>query len=1130
MGLPLLFLLAPHEPVRLPVILIHVPDTYRGAFVRGMERAGVYVDYFKQREAIRPGLDLSRYKLILLYRVVPALRAALKPALEEARSKGAVVVWLPGRRFDPLLADYFSNPSEENFARMLRYLAAKYFGKPFEVEPPIVYPEVALYHPSTGLLPPEDFLARRRPRPGEPVAVVLFHKVYLTTGNMRLVNGMLGALEGRGFFAVATYSEPVDILRRLAGEGVEPDVIVKLRVLRFSFRRPREGAELLKKFDAPLFGPVRVSNTTLGEWRRSKRGLDPLDLTFLVTIPEVDGTIEPLVVGGKTFRGEFHVEAPLPGGLALAAERAWRWARLKRLPNSEKRVAIVYWSVNPHAPGPGAAYLDVPRSLERLLLAMAERGYKVGNVPKAEELALALSSPPKVRIPLRKYLSWLRGLDPQLREALFRKWGRPKGDVWIRALTLGNVVIAPQPPRAEGPDIREAIHSPTLPPPHKYVALYMWLVDEFRADAIVHFGTHGTLEFLPGREAGLSTDDWPVALLGPLPNVYLYNCVNVGEAVTAKRRSLAVIISHNIPKFEEMGLSGPLAALKRLITFYRESSGDLRRAYLRQIIERARKLCLLGEGEHGERAVKRIWDRICEIEEEKSPAGLHILEAHEIRALLHALDGGFIEPSPGGDPLKNPAVLPTGRNLYSIDPRTVPTEAAWEVGVRLAEDLLSRMARRLGRLPRKVGFTLWAGETVRQHGVLEAMLLWLLGVRPVWDKRGYVVGLKLVPQKELGRPRIDVVITTTGVYRDLFPDLILLLHRAVKLAAEAEGPNFVREDTEAIKRALLGRGLSAEEAEKLSTVRIFAQAPGEYGTRLSDAILDAGICDEDELANLYFERMGHAYGEGIWGESARETFEEALKGAEAVVMSRSSKLYGVLDVDEAFQYLGGMGLGISAATGKGPVLFIANLRGEGRLETLPEFMAREVFSRYLNPRWIKAMMRHGRSGALAMLEFVENLWGWRTVAPEVVSKEFLERAREVYLEDSLGVGVREWLERVFPEAWRRMRAILSGKAAEGPSPPPPTRARVRIVPLQAGPPLAPSRLGREPLSRRLVHEAPRAARVVSGIRLEPRPQRASPPPRPHRELPSDGPLVALLFCLLLSFVAGFARGIKVRGA
>ena len=1117
-----LLLAIPKGAIRLPAILIHLPDTYRGPFLEAMRESGVYIDFVRQGEAIRPGLDLSGYKLILLYRVVPARYAALKPALEAARAKGAKVMWARGRGADPFIATCILNPCKENFARMLRYMASKYFDIPFEVEPPLIFPELALYRPREGLLEVDDFLSRHPPSPKGAVAVVLFHKVFFTTGNMALIDSVIEALEREGFQVLATYSEPLDILKELTKRGVKPDVLVKLRVLRLSFKRPFEGVELLKRLEVPLLCPVRVSMRTLADWRRSAQGLDPLDLTFLVTIPEVDGAIEPLVVGGKTFEGEFHREVPLPEGVTLLARRARKWGELRRLPNPKKRVAVIYWIVNPHAPGPGAAYLDVPLSLHKLLSAMAEEGFKVEGLPPPEEMASLLSSPPRVRIPLDKYLSWLKGVDPGLRRALFQKWGRPKRDIEIRALILGNVVVAPQPPRVKGPNLREALHSRILPPPHEYVALYLWLANEFGADAVVHLGTHGTLEFLPGRETGLSTDDWPLALIGHLPNIYVYNCVNVGEAMTAKRRSLAVIVSHNIPKFERMGLSGPLSALKRLIMLYRSSEGELQKAYLKRILEQAGKMGLIRKGE-GKEAIPRLWERICEIEEEESPAGLHILEEHEIRAVLRALRGSYIEPSPGGDPFKNPAVLPTGRNLYSIDPRAVPTEAAFEVGRRMAEDLLSRMRKRLGRIPRKIGFTLWAGETVRQHGVLESMILWLLGIRPVWDRRGYVVGLEIVPEGELGRPRVDVVITVTGVYRDLFPEVILLLHRAVRMAARAGGRNFVKENVRAIREALIRGGIPPAEADRLATVRIFSEAPGEYGTRLNEAI-EAGIHEEKELADLYLGRMGHAYGEGIWGKEAREVFEEALKGTEAVVMSRSSKLYGVLDVDEAFQYLGGMGLGASALQGEEPMLFIANLRGEGRLETLPEFMAREVFSRYLNPRWIKAMMRHGRSGALAMLEFVENLFAWRILAPGMVPEGLIEQAREVYIKDALGLGLKKWLRRSFPEAWRRIKALLLMRTESIPSPSP----RVRITPLPAEALGLPSRQGRGAPKAQKVFLNLKGSREVKGVRLVPsaRPRRKPPPVSLQRE--ASQAILALWAGVLMAFLAGFLRGIKAQ--
>jgi cobaltochelatase CobN len=408
-------------------------------------------------------------------------------------------------------------------------------------------------------------------------------------------------------------------------------------------------------------------------------------------------------------------------------------------------------------------------------------------------------------------------------------------------------------------------------------------------------------------------------------------------------------------------------------------------------------------------------------------ADLRASAALELTNFVRALHGEYLPSGPSGDPLRAPAALPSGRNLHDFDPSLIPTPAACELGKKLANQLLEEQRRRTGKYPEKVSLVLWYGETIRHQGAMECQALYLMGVEPQWNSRGVVDGLRLIPESELGRPRVDVVITVAGIYRDGFPDKMLLLDRAARLVQQA-GDNALSRNTRRIAEQLRRQGVAADVAEKAASARIFGPAPGDYGAGIANLIKqsrDAG--NTDLIVEAYLRHNNFAYGEQVWGEAVPHALASHLKGNEVVVHSRSTNLYGVTDNDDFFDFAGGLNLATKVVNGgRPPEFYVANLRARGRerLQDFRAFLAAEVNSRFWNPKWIRQMQAAGYSGAREIADQLENLYGWQATTPDKVGSAYWERTYQVYVEDRHGLGLREFFDKQNPHARQLMLARL----------------------------------------------------------------------------------------------------------
>ncbi|MEW6618124.1 MAG: cobaltochelatase subunit CobN [bacterium] len=707
-------------------------------------------------------------------------------------------------------------------------------------------------------------------------------------------------------------------------------------------------------------------------------------------------------------------------------------------------------------------------------------GRNIGNWAPGELDRLVRTGKP-VLIPMNLYKQWFEELPQGMATAMLRDWGRPEDSkimTWtddrgkkyivIPAVKYGNILFMPQPSRGWEQDVKKLYHSVTLSPHHQYVAFYLWLKKVFSADAVAHIGKHSTHEWLSGKEVGFTENDPPEALIQHLPNIYPYIVDDVGEGLQAKRRGMAVIIDHLTPPFDKARLNKELRELTGLINDYnvaREKSLSLAETKLAEINNLARRIGLLTDLKIAEvkteEDVEEVEHYLQDIGEKQTPFGMHtfgrapeeryirttaeailgtessaqrladyeqrIIQSaqRELDSFIAALSGRYIPAGQGNDPIRNPDSLPTGKNFYSFDPRRIPSKTTYEMGVKLAKELIDGYKNRHGKYPDKLTFNLWGIETIRHEGVMESQIMYLMGIKPKWNERKEVVGVEPIPAYELGRARIDVTIVPSGLYRDLFSNLMDLLDKAVSLAKQQdETDNIIRLNILKAKKILMEKGISEDMAERLASVRLFTVPSGAYGTNLSNLIPLSNTWDnEKQVADVYLMRMSHLYGQGFWGTKIEQgnrpeeldedisllLFKNALSGTKVAVHSISGNVYATLDNDDFFQYLGGTAMAIRSIDGKTPEVYVTNMSNprQPKQETLEKFMGREMRARYLNPEWIKAMMNEGYAGSRFIDKVVEYLWGWQVTVPEAIDAAKWNEMYETYILDRNELGIKD---------------------------------------------------------------------------------------------------------------------------
>lgn len=1170
---------------------------------------------------------------------------------------------------DTVFLKQYLTGGRNNYRNMLRYVRRFIDGKKLFVEipgDPQLTNSSMLYYPSekedlnfASVAEYESWLKKTGKWKGNAPHIIL-------TGMMGVADSLVSQLERTGNLVY-----PVNTIQSFIAGGHADSIRAAAMINMAHGRMGDQVTKWLENANIPLFATVNA-NRNYNEWMADKMGMNGGFLSQSIVTPEIDGAVRPYTIFAH-FTGDDglpYVEA-IPDRLTDFVATVNNYTSLQRKKNSEKKVAIFYFK------GPGqnalvAEGMAVAPSLYNLLLRLKSEGYRVDNLPDgADAFEKMINENGKVFngyavgakadfvkkthpeiIIKADYDKWCSdALSEQMRadvdsvDGAFPGHGLcDSGNLALARLEFGNVVLIPQTEAGLGDDDFKIVHGTDAAPPHNYVAAYLWARYGFGADALMHFGAHGSLEFTPRKQVALGSEDWPDRLIGTMPHFYVYSTSNVGEAMMAKRRSYAGIINYLTPPFLESHVRGiyknlsdailaynkaathtdsvrtaglvkkftvslgihrelridsvkpftsddiarvenfaeelanekitgalyimgvpysaqhiqstieamtidPIAfSLQELrggnLSAYRETAKNLVRSGVtvddvtvcriagvtqveldsaRRIIneirdskdmlsrmmvmasmmpapqeqpakiserkspkkhtmipgmspekalEMARKMGAdeealkkmetaiknksvvgKGTGRHGHSGMKRpqitnaqiqFASAVTEVERALMNVNIYreaLLNSpnSELASVVNALNGGFIAPTSGGDPVLNPNILPTGRNMFAINAEETPSIVAWEKGKELAESTIRMYRKEHGdSLPRKVSYTLWSSEFIETEGATIAQVLYMLGVEPVRDPFGRVTDLKLIPSKELGRPRIDVVVQTSGQLRDLAASRLFLISRAVKMASQSNNdkyPNYVSEGVIESEKHLVDKGVTPKEARELSTARVFGGVNGNYGSGIQ-GMVEAGDRweNESEIASTYINNMGAIYGsEEDWEKMRDYAFEAALTRTDVVVQPRQSNTWGALSLDHVYEFMGGMNLAVRNITGKDPEAYLSDYRNRNRarMQEVKEAIGVESRTTILNPTFIKEKMKGGAGDAAAIADVIRNTYGWNVMKPQAIDNELWDDIYDTYISDKNNLGIKDYFKSKNPAAIQEMTAVMLETVRKG---------------------------------------------------------------------------------------------------
>ncbi len=1209
------------------------------------------------------------------------------------------------------LMQYIENGSKKNYHSMLAYIRKFIDGKKFMApEPERVdeRPNYLLTH-----FDPKDekgdelgfnsireynaFLAKNGLyKEGAPTI--------LLTGFMGAAPDMEKAFEKKGFM-VYRINQLQSFIAGHHADSIQANAVVNMAHGRLG----DYFVEFLKQKNIPLFSPLNINRLTT-DWENDKQGMNGGFMSQSIVTPEIDGAIRPYVVFGQRINKEGLQEVyGIPDRMESFVESVQGYVNLKNKKNSSKRIAIFYFK------GPGqnaltASGMEVVPSLYNLLVRLKNEGYNVGKLPaNPQELAKMIQAQGAVfgtyaegaytqflqsghpaLVTAQQFAGWTqKALSKKMIKELNQLYGSfpgkymatDDGKLAVARLQFGNVALLPQVMAGVGGDSFKIVHGTDQAPPYTYVASYLWARYGFSADALIHFGTHGSLEYTPRKQVALDSNDWSDRLIGVVPHLYIYTIGNVGEAMIAKRRTYAQTQSYLTPPFKESELRQTYKQLSDAIQSYEKKASaeqslkvkaltvkmgiarelgldakQMNKPYSADEIARVENFAeelanekitgklytlgvpydnddvrtsvyamatdpiaygmlavdkLKGRAQEGVEKHKQLFDRlylskarntvtqllgsasvsdeyICryvgitsaelqmarkveamqaapdpiqmmmqmadqmggmkeakpkrvdhrtvselraaKVSHKKIPqmsreafekmeqtgrfpdkmmeaikkgqkwyqedlkkakmakAGkgkasqksskdkgmmmskapkytrqqIHLAQAittvehalqnvgkysealcqspfNEMSSLMNALNGGFTAPSPGGDLIVNPNTLPTGRNLFSINVENTPSEDAWEKAKELCDNTIKMYCERhKGEYPRKVSYTLWSSEFIETEGATIAQILYMLGVEPVRDAFGRVTDLRLIPSKQLGRPRIDVVVQTSGQLRDLAASRLFLINKAIEMAANAKGDkydNLVKAGVTESERVLVEKGMSPKEAREVSMYRVFGGVNGNYGTGIQEMVTAGDRWDkESQIAEVYLNNMGAYYGdEKNWETVRKAAFEAALTRTDVVVQPRQSNTWGALSLDHVYEFMGGMNLAVRNVTGKDPDAYLADYRNHSnmRMQEVKEAIGIEGRTTIFNPAYIKEKMKGGASSASTFAEIVTNTYGWNVMKPKAIDKEMWDEIYNVYVKDKYHLGTKEFFDKQNPAALMEMTAVMMESARKG---------------------------------------------------------------------------------------------------
>jgi magnesium chelatase subunit H len=1052
-----------------------------------------------------------------------------------------------------LTLQYWLGGSDENMLNLVRHVIDRGAAGPrkalrgaVKVQAPVDYPEVGVYHPRMGTdiagrlgedaarlpLPPRSIATGAigpHPHPRGTVGLLLLRS-YLLASNSGHYDGVIAALEARGLrvipvFAAGLDQRPAIESYFMPGGHTVVDAVVSLTGFSLvggpAYNDAQAAEAILAQLDVPYVAAHPVEFQTLDAWGGGDRGLMPVESTIMVAIPELDGSTGPIVFGGRpgadgvTCGGCHHACTFHAGDSAqdmhscperalMLAARVDKLVALKRSERAQRKVAIVIFNFPPNAGNVGsAAYLSVFESMFHTLAGMQAQGYTVQMPDSVDALRVAILKGNAERygadanvhtvISANDHVRrerWLKEIEAQWGPAPGKQLSNGSG-IFVLGKQFGNVLIAVQPSFGYEGDPMRLLFEKGLAPTHAFSAFYRYLREDFQAHAVLHFGTHGALEFMPGKQSGLSGNCWPDRLIGDLPNVYLYASNNPSEGSIAKRRSGATLISYLTPPVSQAGLYKGLNDLKASIERFRGLAPDAgERPELAVLIQSQAAELDLAVAEpmwptpaEVDAHVHRLGADVLELEYTLIPHGLHVAgrapsaearadmliamadaghgitlnragaeaiahggdadhalkasglvrdeihraaidaliaahvhlaQDHEVPAMLRALDGRYIRPAPGGDVLRTPAVLPTGRNIHGFDPFRIPSAFAVKDGAQQAQRLLDRYAEDGNPLPESVAMVLWGSDNLKSEGAPIAQCLALMGAAPRFDSYGRIAGAQLIPLAELGRPRVDVVITLSGIFRDLMPLQIKLLAEAAWLASSADEPlamNWIRKHSLAYQQE---HGCTLEVA----ALRVYGNAEGAYGANVNNLVESSQWSDESEIGETYSRRKGYAYGRS--GRAVQQTalMQTMLADVQLTYQNLDSVELGVTTVDNYFDTLGGITMAVKAAKGgvTPPVYIGDQTKGDGAVRSLKEQVALETRTRMLNPKWYEGMLESGYEGVRQIEVHLTNTMGWSATTGQVQPWVY-QKLSETFMLDPV---MRERLARLNPTASARV--------------------------------------------------------------------------------------------------------------
>ena len=1036
---------------------------------------------------------------------------------------------------------YWLGGSDDNVLNLVRHAVDRGADGPrkvlrglSKVAPPVEYPELGVYHPRmAGRYAAQ---ADRLPAPASAKTVgtvgILVLRSYLLSGNAGHYDGVIAALEARGLRVIPAFASGLDSRPAIDEFFVKNglvcvDAVVSLTGFSLvggpAYNDAKAAEEVLARLNVPYVAAHPVEFQTLDQWGGSERGLLPVESTIMVAIPELDGSTGPIVFGGRpgpvgvtctgchyacTFTAADNSQdmRSCPERAVMLAARVGKLVALRKSEQAQRKVAIVVFNFPPNAGNIGsAAYLSVFESLLNTLRAMKSQGYEVELPASVDDLREAVLKGNAAQYGADGNVHTLISVDEHVKRERWlseieAQWGPAPGRqlsngqaIFVLGKQFGNVLICVQPSFGYEGDPMRLLFEKGLTPTHAFSAFYRYLREDFKAHAVVHFGTHGALEFMPGKQSGLTGNCWPDRLIDDLPNIYLYASNNPSEGAIAKRRSAATLISYLTPPIAQAGLYKGLNDLKASIDRWRTLEPQAReRDKLAEVLQCQAVELNLAEAEplwsglssrSVEAQVLGLAQQVLELEYTLIPHGLHVagrapssaervdlllamadathavtleragVEAlvgglgveralklsglaksdnalhilreleqanamlsvdTEVSAILSALNGHYIRPAPGGDILRTPAVLPTGRNIHGFDPFRIPSAFAVADGAKQAQLLIDRFIADGNTVPESVAMVLWGSDNLKNEGAPIAQALALMGALPRFDSYGRIAGARLIPLAELGRPRIDVVITLSGIFRDLMPLQIKLLAEAAFLAASADEPtelNWIRKHSLAYQ---LEHGCTLE----IAALRVYGNAEGAYGSNVNNLVESSRWLDEGELAETYKRRKGFAYGRS--GRPSQQTalLQSALAGVQLTYQNLDSVELGVTTVDNYFDTLGGITQAVKVAKGGAtpPVYIGDQTKGAAAVRSLKEQVALETRTRMLNPKWYEGMLEHGYEGVRQIEVHVTNTMGWSATTGQVQPWVYKELTETFLLDPAM----RERLARLNPTASARV--------------------------------------------------------------------------------------------------------------